>query len=394
MEEKDSNHTKGKILLASPLPPPYSGYETITEYLLRSKITKEFDVIHLDTSNRRSNSERGRFDILNSLQTLKLTMNLFRLLIIHRPQIANIPIARNKAGFLKWSVLIWIASVFRTDIVSRLGGEDFDKFYGASSSLMKKYIRFILKQISTVIVRAQRLKSQFDGLVPEEKIRVVYLPIDTAEFRDISDKPNGKVPRGEIKVLYVSHISKAKGALDLLKAIPIVVNQVSDIKFLFAGDIIKVERNILHIGNPPDILREIDSIIEKYKIRHYIEFLGLVVGQNKISTFLDADIFVFPSYSEGFPFVVLEAMAAGLPIVATPVGALPEVFKDGENVLFADRGNPQDIAEKILMLIRNPALREKMIAINHKNIEKRFNMDRFADQMLNVFKELPKIKRA
>ncbi|HEB36039.1 hypothetical protein LCGC14_1495760 [marine sediment metagenome] len=377
-----------KILLASPLPPPYSGYEKTTQYILKSKVAKEFNIIHLDTSNKRSNVERGRFDVLNILRTLRTIINILRLLIIYRPEIAIIPLARNRAGFLKWSTFILIASLFQTKIVSRLGGADFDKFYQPSSDLMKKYIKFVLKHINIIIVNAKRLKSQFKSLVNEKKIRVVYNAIDVSEFNKGDYKSNKKYLGEEIKVLYMGHISKAKGALVLLKAIPTVTKEMPNAKFLFAGDIIKTERNILHIDNPPDMEKEINFIIKEENIQSYIKFLGIIDGQRKIDTLSIADIFVFPSYSEGFPYVILEAMRAGLPIVATPVGALPEVFKNRENILFVISGNSLDLAKKILIIIKNPRLREVMKKNNQKLIKEKFNLDRFGNEMIAIFNEL------
>ena len=379
---------KKKILLASPLPPPYSGYEKITQYILKSKISKEFEIIHLDTSNKRSNVERGKFDFINILMNLRSIINIFKMLIIYQPEIANIPIARNRAGFLRWSALILAASLFQTKIVSRLGGADFDKFYQSSSYLMRKYIKFVLKQVDIIIVRANRLRAQFKGLVSERKLRVVYVPIDVSEFDGYHRKFNKIYFKDEIKVLYMSHVSKSKGALDLIKAIPIIIREIPNIKFLFAGDVLRIERNIIHIDDNPNVEKELNLLIRGENIRPYIKFLGIISGQKKIDTLFASDIFVFPSYSEGFPFVVLEAMAAGLPVIATPVGALPEVFDDGNNIVFINTGSPQDIAKKILALLKNPKLQEEMSIINRKLIEEKLNVDNFGDRMITIFNEL------
>jgi len=383
---KETN--KEKILVASPLPPPYSGYEKITEYILKSKISQEFDIIHLDTSNKRTNIVRGKFSVLNIFNTGKLIIKIIWLLLIHRPKMANIPIARNKAGFLKWSALIVVASIFKVKVVSRLGGDDFDKFYHASSCLMKKYIKSVLHRISIIIVRANRLKKQFSGLVSEDKLRVVYLPIDISEFSNTT--VNKKDPDGVTKILYMGHISKAKGALDLLEAIPILIKDARNIEFSFVGDIMKAERNIVHINNPHDIEEKINSIIKENELSQYVKFFGILKGREKIRMLQKSDIFVFPSYSEGFPFAVLEAMAAGLPIVSTPVGALPEVFEDRINVLFTEIGNPQKIADNIATLIKDKHLADSMCKINKDLIKREFNLDIFGGRMISIFNGLKK----
>lgn len=381
--------SKIKVLIASPLPPPYSGYEKMTQMILKSKLSERFNLVHLNTSNRRSNTERGKFDLPNTFWSLRHFAKLIYLLILYRPNIAYVPLAQNKSGFLKYSSYILLSYIFKVRVISRLGGGDFDKFYIRSSVLMKLYIQAILKCPTIVIVRGKRLKKQFEGLVPKEKIRVVPIALETKDFdRNYHLKKDINIASDKIKILYVGHISKAKGALDLLRAVPFIVKETPKVEFLFAGNIIKKERNILHIHNPPNIEIELNHIIEKNKIRPYIKFLGIIDGERKIEFFLSTDVFVFPSYSEAFGFVILEAMAAGLPIVATPVGALPEVFKDKENVLFVDVGKPQMIAKKVLELIKSPSLRKSMGENNRKVVKEKFNLDKYSELMSNIFCEV------
>jgi len=376
---------KKKVLLASPLPPPHSGWERITEYILNSGLTKKFQIIHLDTSNKRmSNSERGRFDLLNIIMSLKSIFKLVILMCIYRPDISEIPLPQNRAGFLKWSCYILIASLFRSKIVSRLEGAEFDRFHKASSPLMKKYIQFILNRIDLMIVRANTLKHQLNGLIPFHKIKTIYHPIshETSQF---STRHHVQSSNTYPNILFLSHISKAKGALDLLKSIPFVIKEIPHINFLFTGDIIENEKNIMHINNPSSTRAEIETIIRSLKINDYVKFLGVVTGQRKRELLSMSTLLVLPSYSEAFSYVILEAMASGLPIITTPVGAFPEVFRQNVNVRYTEVGHPRHLAENILDLIRNPDLRLKMKHANYKLIQNSFTMAAFEDRMTEIF---------
>jgi len=143
---------------------------------------------------------------------------------------------------------------------------------------------------------------------------------------------------GIIRVLFIGHISKAKGALDLIKSIPLVVKQLPAVKFLFAGNVIERDYNIKFVQNSTHLCRLFWGLKDRYP--EHFEYLGVVTGKTKKELLKSVDILALPSYSEGFPFVVLEGMSAGLPVIATRVGALPEVFRHGEDIFFVPNSIP------------------------------------------------------
>ena len=97
-----------------------------------------------------------------------------------------------------------------------------------------------------------------------------------------------------------------------------------------------------------------------------------------------SDVFVLPSLSEGFPTVILEAMASGIPIVATKVRGVPEIIKDGENGFLVEPRNSEEIAEKVLLLLNKDELRKR---ISEKNIEevKRYHWESIAIRLEEVY---------
>lgn len=379
---------KKKILLASPLPPPYSGYEKITQCILASELSQKFNIIHVNTSNNRGVDVRGMFDTANLLMSIRHLRELFFALVIHRPEVANIPIARNRTGFLKYSLYILLAASFRCRIVVRFGGDHFDVFYDQSSAVFQKYIRFVIKKADIMIVEADRLNEQFRGLIDLDKIRTVYLGLDVGDNITSIAADSDNNPEREVNVLFLGYISKAKGAIDLLESVSSVVSKDDRIRFDFAGPVIKQEKNILHIDNPVNTEVEIHQIFEKDGCRDYVRFWGEVTGDAKAEAFRTADIFVMPSYSESGPFVVLEAMAAGLPLITTRVGVLPEVLEDGKNTFFVNTGAPEELAEKILILADDRRLRMDMGKANRQLVEKTFSMNVFTERMEKIYNEV------
>jgi glycosyltransferase involved in cell wall biosynthesis len=109
------------------------------------------------------------------------------------------------------------------------------------------------------------------------------------------------------------------------------------------------------------------------------------LGEQKELYLLDTDIFVLPSWSEGFPLVILEAMAAGCPVISTRVGAIPEVVLDGVTGILVEKQNPQQLAQAMITLIENPDLRRQMGQAGRKRFEEHFTFDRCIDRMIAVF---------
>jgi glycosyltransferase involved in cell wall biosynthesis len=188
-------------------------------------------------------------------------------------------------------------------------------------------------------------------------------------------------------VLFVGYLTKAKGTFDLLKAMTLVVADQPNIRFQLMGTRIDVERNITYVDNPDSNEATLQQLLGQKELAECVELLGVQSGSKKNDTFVNADIFVLPSYAEAFPTVVLEAMAAGLPVVATPVGALPEVF-DERNILFVEPGDVSQLAASILQLAQNPNHRQEIGSYNRQVVQQHFDLSAYAVRIDTVIADL------
>lgn len=388
---------KPLFLLCLPLPPPYSGEETLSLALkqaFKEMGPRPYIVSYFDTSNKQSNKKRGGLHFGNVYAVGKLVLKFLAALLRERPCAVYVPIAQNLLGFSKYSLFILIAVFFRCKILSSLLGSHFNFFFERASPFFKKWIRWTLNQIDILVVQGEALRKQFDGLVDAGKIRVVYPGLDMDVF--LRNPPLAKDNKKKIDVLFVGCLSKAKGIFDLLEAIPLAVEKNPNIHFHLVGEILEKERNILHIQNPENNRRAFYEIVENLQIRQHITLCGVLRGEEKLALYKQSDIFVLPSYSESFPFVLLEAAASGLSIITTPVGANSEIYKPGENVLFAQVGNSKDLAAKIIQLAQDSHLRERMgknnvalVKANHTHIHFGKRMDLILKALLGFHLDTP-----
>jgi glycosyltransferase involved in cell wall biosynthesis len=241
-----------------------------------------------------------------------------------------------------------------------------------------------------VIVEGHRLKGMLDGLYPRDRIRVLYNGINPVDVRKgLPVHRDGK----PFNILFMGNVSFAKGFYDLILAYKKILEKHPEVQLNFTGEIIRLdnERNIIpeyFSGKIKErFLNSTDEIIKFVnKARSYnANHLGFIEEEAKRRVLEDADIFVLPSYSEGFSCAVLEALAFGLPIVTTNVGALPEIVTDGENGFVIEPGDYEALSEKIIQLIEDQKLRREMALRNVEKAEREFNIERVAKELGDIF---------
>ena len=129
---------------------------------------------------------------------------------------------------------------------------------------------------------------------------------------------------------------------------------------------------------------EAERVIRERGLQQHVSFVGVVSGERKWQLLVDADALVFPTYyyMEVHPLVVVEALRAGLPVVSTKWAAIPEMIEDGVNGLLAKPQDADDLAEKILRVIRDASLREKMSQANRRRFEEFFTHQQYGDRIL------------
>ncbi|MGQ0568390.1 MAG: glycosyltransferase, partial [Armatimonadota bacterium] len=138
-------------------------------------------------------------------------------------------------------------------------------------------------------------------------------------------------------------------------------------------------------GDGP-IMGELRGLADSLGLNGRVIFTGLRHDAPRLITTFD--VFMLSSIHEGLPVAVLEAMALNRPVVATRVGGLPGVLHDGVHGFLVDTGNPAALAEKVLMLLRNPDLRQAMGEASKRRVEQHFSIQRMVREMEQVYAEI------
>ena len=362
---------KKTIIVMAPTPPPYMGPSIATQIILNSRFVDEFNVIHIDTADRRPLCNLGKLDVTNIVLALKHYCVLLHKLLFNKADLVYIPISQTAIGFLRDVPFIVFSKLFKKKVILHLRGGYFGEFYNSSGRIMNCIIRKTLARIDRMIILGNCLKVLFDGLIPEEKLSVVPNGLDlfveaTRVSKPVSDR---------ITVLFLSNLVNDKGFKDVLWSIPDVMHRNMDVRYVFAGEWMNDKDKI-----------ECERFIEEKKLGERIEFAGVVVGERKKELLRDADIFIFPTNypKEGHPWVIVEAMAAKLPIITTDQGCIKESVIDGENGYIVPKKKVKVLAERTIHLIKNQELREKMGLRSRELYEANFTKEHFVQRMMDA----------
>lgn len=197
------------------------------------------------------------------------------------------------------------------------------------------------------------------------RISVIYNPCEKTI-------PNPAIKHKNI-ILYAGTVNARKGYADLIKAFSLIASNHPDWTLAIAGN--------GEIEEGKQLARELGII-------NQVDFLGWVNGEAKQRAFHEASIFCLPSYAEGFPMAVLDAWAYGLPVITTPVGGIPDIAKNGDNMLLFNPGDTATLAQKLDLLINDDSLRKHIANESVKLANGPFSIESINAQLGNIYASL------
>lgn len=345
---------KKKVIVLGKLPPPYFGPAIATEIILKSALKKEFDLVHIDTRLNTSLQTMGVFNFNKLRKTLKIYERYVVNLSGSGNSLVLVPIAQHTGALIKDSVFILFALIFRKKVVLHLRGSALLNWFEKQNFLIKSFFRQIFSMSSGAIVLGSNLRYLFEKFLPLDKIFVVPNGADYT-FPPRSVKAHHK----KIVLLYFANLQSSKGIEDVLKAL----------SFLDPEEQQQIYLNVVGKWRDEQVKNFCLNFVESNNLP--CTFHNPKSGKEKFQTFIDSDVFVFPPREpEGHPWVIIEAMAAGLPIITTDQGAITESVVDGENGFIVEPNSPGEIAEKIKIFIKD---RECSNSMGHKSRQRYLN---------------------
>lgn len=272
----------------------------------------------------------------------------FRLLCDRSIKIVHIHTA-DYTDFRRNSFIISLAKLFRKKIVLHSHGATFVEFYSNSGQKKKFWILRILDKADVVIVLSESWKQWFMSIGVSEG-KLVILHNITAYPQVMQVEKSEK----KIRLLFLGEIGERKGVFDLLRALSLHKEELKDIVELHIG------------GNKME--EELKTAIWEGGLEKNVFFDGFVAGETKIRLLNWANVFILPSFNEGLPISILEAMSYRLPIISTPVGGIPEVVDETNGILITP-GDEEQIYQAIKKYVDHIELLDEHGTNSYKKAE-------------------------
>ncbi len=267
-----------------------------------------------------------------------------------RPELVHIHSSFG-GSFYRMQPFLNMARKRNIPVLDHCHGADFDHFYVSASQKKKNFIRKVYSRYDRIIVLSEEWKQKFSEVVPEDKLTVIqnYCKVQPKEVIEpvLEDRFARK------QVVFLGEIGRRKGGFDLPEIIRNTVAKMPDVRFVICGD--GAKEDVAHIKE------EIANICPGAKV----SFAGWVRDDRKHKVLMESAVFMLPSYQEGQPMSILDAMAYGLPVVSTEVGGIPQQVEDGVNGYLTKPGDVQKTAESLVLLLSD---KDKYIAASRESL--------------------------
>jgi glycosyltransferase involved in cell wall biosynthesis len=350
--------------------PPYvGGIENVVDTLLHSELRDSFEFSIFDT-HRTADPKRTRLEKMAYAGRLFLESRA-RLREV-RPELVHIHFC-SRADFWKHAICLRQSRSFGAQTVFHLHGGSFDQFYADMNPLEKLLVRRVYGLADRVIALSNVWKDFLSQLVSPSKIQVLNNPIDCDRLSPGPREPDPRNPT----LLLLGSVGKRKGHYDVLKALPLIVKRHPSVKVLFAGS-----------DEDEGATDELERIAADNALSQHVSFLGPVSFDPKVELLRTCTILILPSYGENMPISVLEAMAARVPVVATRVGAVPEVLAEGEAGRLIEAGDWVALAESINALLDNPSVAARLGELAGQRARDLWDVKRIAKRVDDLYREL------
>ncbi|MGD7043170.1 glycosyltransferase family 4 protein [Jeotgalibacillus proteolyticus] len=270
-----------------------------------------------------------------------------------------------KGSFVRKYILLKILNKSKTKIIIHLHGSQFKEFFNKSSKVKKKKIVKFFDECDVILALGDEWKRYYSSITNTKVIS-----LDNAVF----PKNIVKQTKEKIYISSMGLLSKRKGTYDIIEVIDKIKDEIPEgIKVLIGGD-----------GD----LEQIRKIIDQKKLSDKILTPGWIGDEKEIADIYEKSlIFLLPSYNEGMPMSILEAMSHGVPVISTNVGSIPSVVQHEVNGYIIEPGDKNKMEEYILELINDKEKREDMSYLNLQKITKKYNLDKNIEDLISIYKQ-------
>lgn len=346
-----------KVLMVGPDKNEKGGIASVVQSYYDVGLDKEVDLQYISTLKSGSNLKKIKIYFVSFLKYL---------LKIMRTDIVHIHMSY-KGSFYRKAIMIHMAKLYKKKIIIHIHGSEFEKFYINSNKILKKFISKTLEKGNLVIALSEEWKDILLRISPKSNIIVIHNSIIVPKYekKDYISK----------NILFLGELGERKGVYDILEIFDDIISEFPDVKLTLAGN-----------GD----VNEVKSICDKYNFNKNVIIPGWISGDEKNELLKEASIYILPSYNEGMPISILEAMANKLPIISTNVGGIPQMIENGKEGYLINPGDNISMKKALELLLSDVNKRKNMGESSYIRVNNEFNLIKNIDILKGYYRKLVK----
>ena len=375
MKKHNISKPQSKLLFIVQLPPPVHGVSMMNNYTVHSKlINSHYECHTLPLSFNDSIKDIGNVSFNKLIKFAQFYFKLARILLFLKPDLVYFTITPTGFSFYRDAFIVLLVKLTKGKIVLHLHGKGIQK--ETNKSKVKRYIYNNIFHNTHVIHLSKSLKTDLTNLEPSFKSYILPNGIleDSADDVPFQVNKNQEHPP---KLLFLSNLAENKGVYTLLDAAKILKDRGVGFSLNYVGK----ETQAISV-------KDLTSKIKQYGLEGHVQYLGPKYDNEKKALLNSSDIFAFPTYNDCFPLAILEAMQAGMPVVSTVEGAIPDMIVDGEDGFIINHNEPHTLADKLQELITDPIKRTRFGVQAKNRFQQNFTLTQYEANLYRILLEI------
>lgn len=343
-----------KVLMLGPARSVKGGMTSVVDNYYDAKLNEKVKLKYIETCND------SKYKISKLLKEIKGKLEFYKK--INNYDVVHIHMASRRSTFRK-AKYAHIAKSKGKRVILHIHGGEYKIFYNECNEEKKKYIKETLKLADKIIVLSEKWKEYFEKLVDKEKIVVINNAIKIPD--DFEKNLNNN------ELLFLGRIYDKKGIYDLIDVLAELKKEFKDIHLSIGGD-----------GE----LEKLKRLIKEKDLEKNVACHGWISGKEKDELLRKSTIFILPSYNEGMPMSVLEAMAYKNIVLTTNVGGIPEVIENNKNGIMIEPGNKKALYNNLKEIFNDISKKQDLSNNARKLVEEKFDINKMINILIKIYR--------
>ena len=337
--------SKKCIVMVGPSPSSHGGVASVVTSWKSAGLFERWPITYLETHVEGSKLDKFHVGISAMLR-------FFFLLASNRVACVHLHVA-SRISFWRKSIFALAAIALRRPVLLHIHSGGFPAFFHDECNwLQKRFIRFVLGHADQLIVLSKVWRETLYPISTTRRITVIE------NFATPPAHVPDEAARSKHHILFLGLLNRDKGFYDMLEAIAPLCEKFPSLILACGGK-----------GNQDEVIKRVRQL----RLENHVNLLGWISGQSKDAWLSRSSFFVLPSYVEGVPMGILEAMAWGLPVISTKIGGIPDVVEHGREGLLIEPGDIAGLRDAMHQLLRNDEERRRMGLAAQSKVDREFS---------------------